>query len=59
MDTIWPMILAVMVGNLLTAAFLYGFARAMKIRNEKFPPGMVACLLVPLAVMAAGFFIYG
>jgi hypothetical protein len=60
MNTIWPMILAVMTANLLTVCFLYGLSKALKIHDDRdATAGIILCMLAPLAVLAAGFFIYG
>jgi hypothetical protein len=60
MDTIWPMILAVLTGNLLTAVFLYGFVQALKIPSgSPARSSILLCMFIPLLVLAGGFYIYG
>jgi hypothetical protein len=59
MQTIWPMILAVMTANILTVTFFYGMWQARLVyRNEDAKPGMLACIIVPLVVLGVGFYLF-
>lgn len=59
MDTILQVAGAVMVANILTAVLLYGCWQASKVyRDEDARPGMLACIVFPLAFLALVIWVY-
>lgn len=60
MQFIGSVIVAVMIANILTVTFLYGMSRAFKIyRDEDLDRSTFFCLIIPLAVMGVGVWVYG
>lgn len=55
-----PLLSAVMVANLLSAAFLYGMVKASKINGaDSVSLAVVLCLLIPLMVLSSGAYMIG
>jgi hypothetical protein len=60
MDQIWPLMVAVMGANLLTACFIWGMMRARHIfQGDPVDRLTVLAILVPMFYLAAGFYLYG
>lgn len=58
-QSILPIIIAVLSGNLLTAMFIYGVRASMKIYSyEDASFSVLACIIIPMLFLALGAYAY-